>query len=520
MDSLTLLRLYKVKIFHQKNIFVVATRSFSSLAAEKSKRRIFRELNANPSVLNHLDKLNLGYVARKRAKIAISAKRSESLIDSSNSDVPFPFRKGPKAAKLEYEVSDISQIPESDIPEVAIIGRSNVGKSTLMNALIGFQSHLTESKVSCRPGQTRKLYFYSLGGSKTHPSPALTIVDMPGFGFAFMSPQDQERCHQLTMHFLKVPRPNLKRVLLILDARHGFKLADIQFLEQLFDDNYSPTSPSLPDPHSISEDEEKEEKEGDATQGCAPTPLGGNSTEAGRRDRDGSHLRQGRPTWKLQIILTKCDLVERSVLARQLAVVRRKLSDGPDRIGASVSHSPLSSMQVLPVSGLQRRGVMELQRELGALVPSRTRPLPVSAPTAAASVRKRVEKSEGKQSSSTSSSARGGREREREEERRREKEQKKEMYKSRYSNRDDSSRGRSVSGNSSSSSGRGSRVGIRESSRGKREEDTRSSSESRNRINSNSNSNSSRYIRGSSRGNNRGSSPSRGSKGRNVKTGR
>ena len=122
-----------------------------------SNRKLFQQIVPEPGVLNLLDKLDLGYFRRKF--------RAKPVIEEHEVEVPFPFSKGPKGAQILSHVDSITDIPAIDdqVPEVAIIGRSNVGKSTLLNALIGFQSHSIQAKVSNTPGETRKLQIYSIG---------------------------------------------------------------------------------------------------------------------------------------------------------------------------------------------------------------------------------------------------------------------------------------------------------------------------------------------------------------------
>ncbi|HMA15035.1 MAG: ribosome biogenesis GTP-binding protein YihA/YsxC [Bacteroidota bacterium] len=122
----------------------------------------------------------------------------------------------------------ISAADEYDLPalgggaEVAFAGRSNVGKSSLLNALTGRK---TLARTSNTPGRTRLLNFFSLGGR-------LILVDLPGYGYARASRSDIERWTQLTRGYLK-GRPQLRRVCLLIDARHGIKGSDRQVMEEL-----------------------------------------------------------------------------------------------------------------------------------------------------------------------------------------------------------------------------------------------------------------------------------------------
>lgn len=102
-------------------------------------------------------------------------------------------------------------------PEVAFAGRSNVGKSSLINALAGRKSL---ARVSVTPGRTRELNFFTLGNEGK-----LLLVDMPGYGYARASKAEVKGWTRLIRDYLK-GRRELKRVFLLIDARHGLKESD------------------------------------------------------------------------------------------------------------------------------------------------------------------------------------------------------------------------------------------------------------------------------------------------------
>jgi GTP-binding protein len=106
--------------------------------------------------------------------------------------------------------------------EVAIAGRSNVGKSSLINALTGRRAL---ARISHTPGRTQELIFF------TGPS-RLTLVDLPGYGYAAAAKTKIKAWTELIHAFL-LGRANLARVYLLVDARHGLKLVDTQVLETL-----------------------------------------------------------------------------------------------------------------------------------------------------------------------------------------------------------------------------------------------------------------------------------------------
>ncbi|MBS0527100.1 MAG: YihA family ribosome biogenesis GTP-binding protein [Proteobacteria bacterium] len=114
-----------------------------------------------------------------------------------------------------------SLIPTS-LPEVAFAGRSNVGKSSLVNALTGRR---TLARTSSSPGHTRQINFFDLGHR-------LFLVDLPGYGFAQVSKSMKETWQDLASAYLR-GRPTLKRVCLLIDSRHGVKDADRETMKNL-----------------------------------------------------------------------------------------------------------------------------------------------------------------------------------------------------------------------------------------------------------------------------------------------
>jgi GTP-binding protein len=114
-----------------------------------------------------------------------------------------------------YAAQSIDQLPEAGLPEVAFCGRSNVGKSSITNALTG-QNSL--ARVSHTPGRTKQLNFFNLGDR-------LVLVDMPGYGYAQAAKSVKEDWQGLMFNFLR-GRPNLRRVVLLLDSRIETKASD------------------------------------------------------------------------------------------------------------------------------------------------------------------------------------------------------------------------------------------------------------------------------------------------------
>ena len=120
-------------------------------------------------------------------------------------------------------VPSLEFLPEADRPEVAFAGRSNVGKSSLINAVVG-QRGL--ARTSSTPGRTQELNFFA-----TADVP-LYIVDLPGYGFAQAPKQKVKAWIELVRAYLS-GRPTLKRVFLLIDSRHGIKPLDREIMQLL-----------------------------------------------------------------------------------------------------------------------------------------------------------------------------------------------------------------------------------------------------------------------------------------------
>jgi GTP-binding protein len=113
-------------------------------------------------------------------------------------------------------------LPPPDLPEVAFAGRSNVGKSSLLNALV---NRHRLARTSAEPGRTREINFFVLDDQ-------LRLVDLPGYGFAKVSRGQARKFQNLGRSYLQ-GRANLKRVYLLIDARHGLKGSDAEALDAL-----------------------------------------------------------------------------------------------------------------------------------------------------------------------------------------------------------------------------------------------------------------------------------------------
>ncbi|RYD38554.1 MAG: YihA family ribosome biogenesis GTP-binding protein [Verrucomicrobiaceae bacterium] len=117
---------------------------------------------------------------------------------------------------------DLDSCPEPTVPEVAFIGRSNVGKSSLLNLLTGRESL---AKVSSTPGHTQLINFFNINDT-------FRLVDLPGYGYAKPLKHDRFRFQDMIVNYI-TGRVSLQRVLVLIDSRHSPHTIDVEFVQWL-----------------------------------------------------------------------------------------------------------------------------------------------------------------------------------------------------------------------------------------------------------------------------------------------
>ena len=323
-------------IHHHNNFFVTrqhARQATSSLStsggipqsapttttATKSARSKFKEIPVNPSILKYVQNVGVGIPKRNTRKRRLGKRRKikgkDSVVlgrveeleqfgrirrggrqtDRTRAPPP-PFSIPSRFSSIESNTNIIrhpvkllasigtleKKLPrESKFrPEVVLAGRSNVGKSTLLNSLLysNYEDIFNQKRenddaatstskgssrkrrgptrqtaplprglkatTSAKPGETRQINFYQLSATVDDSKyrVAMLLVDLPGYGFAYAS-EDQAKQYRTLMENYILDRGNsLKRLLLLIDARHGMKKTDIEFIEALQDAMHSKTS--------------------------------------------------------------------------------------------------------------------------------------------------------------------------------------------------------------------------------------------------------------------------------------
>ena len=156
-------------------------------------------------------------IPETQAPLPLQVEFDPELVEAARKIFSGPVTFLKSAPKLEF-------LPDAQSPEIAFAGRSNVGKSSLLNALTGRKSL---ARTSVTPGRTQELNFFDVGDPL-----AFRLVDMPGYGFA-KAPKDIVKKWRFLVNDYLRGRQELKRALVLIDSRHGIKDVDRDILEML-----------------------------------------------------------------------------------------------------------------------------------------------------------------------------------------------------------------------------------------------------------------------------------------------
>ncbi len=134
-----------------------------------------------------------------------------------------------KNVSLETVCGITSRLPENTLPEIAFAGKSNVGKSSLINAVMNRKSL---ARTSAQPGKTQTINFYNVNG-------AFYLVDLPGYGYAKVSEEVKAKWGKMVERYLRQSR-QLKAVFLLIDIRHEPSANDRQMYDWIISQGYHP----------------------------------------------------------------------------------------------------------------------------------------------------------------------------------------------------------------------------------------------------------------------------------------
>ncbi|KAI5067197.1 hypothetical protein GOP47_0017725 [Adiantum capillus-veneris] len=199
--------------------------------AALSGRVQFRQIVPQPKLMQHIEKYMLG---RRRPSELQKAGYDMRITPAPLDNIPYskkgerqPIQEEAFRHKLRFiaAAKSATSLPPVDLPEVAFAGRSNVGKSSLINALT---RQWGVARTSDKPGLTQSINFFRLGGR-------LCLVDLPGYGFAYAAEEKKEAWEEFVKEFVTT-RAGLKRVYILVDAKWGLKLKDeelVQLMEKM-----------------------------------------------------------------------------------------------------------------------------------------------------------------------------------------------------------------------------------------------------------------------------------------------
>lgn len=134
-----------------------------------------------------------------------------------------------RSLNLETVCGITSKLPENELPEIAFAGKSNVGKSSLINALVNRKSY---ARISATPGKTQTINFYNVNEE-------LYLVDLPGYGYAKVSEKEKIQWGKLIERYLHGSK-QLRAVFLLIDIRHAPSANDKMMYDWILDQGYNP----------------------------------------------------------------------------------------------------------------------------------------------------------------------------------------------------------------------------------------------------------------------------------------
>jgi len=131
-----------------------------------------------------------------------------------------------KTAEFVKGIVGTDEILKNGIPQIAFVGRSNVGKSSVLNSLVGNKKL---AKSSSTPGRTQEINFFLINGKKY-------FVDLPGYGFARISKKQREKIRKMIIWYLSYAESKPQKVILIIDIKAGIKEFDLDMLDLLYEE--------------------------------------------------------------------------------------------------------------------------------------------------------------------------------------------------------------------------------------------------------------------------------------------
>ncbi|KAI8088279.1 P-loop containing nucleoside triphosphate hydrolase protein [Thamnidium elegans] len=203
----------------------VSVATTSAPSTELSNRQKFNQIAPPVKLYEKLEKLGFGTLLKTKRFAGVhkqKAKRDQQRLQHTERVGPPPEPKYAFPLLSFFAGAKVpTSFPPESLDEIAFVGRSNVGKSSLINSL----AESSVVRTSDKPGLTQQINFFNVGK-------LFHMIDMPGYGFAFVDEAERETWRELMETYVS-QRKTLKRVYVVLDARHGVKVADTEFLRML-----------------------------------------------------------------------------------------------------------------------------------------------------------------------------------------------------------------------------------------------------------------------------------------------